>query len=171
MPLCVTILISLIAIIFAGPIGIKTAIFIKYRLPKRYKKVTRVGIELLADIPSVIFGLFAAESLGLIVKKIFNLDTTYSLLTAGIMLIFMILPTVVSLTLNALDGANNDLISASMVLGNTRTRSIYKVVKKEVKGSIYVGIIIALARAIGETMAVSMILQSQGFNDTFDQGF
>ncbi len=171
LPLCVTILISLIAIIFAGPIGIKTAIFIKYRLPKKYKKVTRVGIELLADIPSVIFGLFAAESLGLIVKKIFNLDTTYSLLTAGIMLIFMILPTVVSLTLNALDGANNDLISASMVLGNTRTRSIYKVVKKEVKGSIYVGIIIALARAIGETMAVSMILQSQGFNDTFNQGF
>lgn len=171
LPLCVTILISLIAIIFAGPIGIKTAIFIKYRLPKKYKKVTRVGIELLADIPSVIFGLFAAESLGLIVKKIFNLDTTYSLLTAGIMLIFMILPTVVSLTLNALDGANNDLISASMVLGNTRTRSIYKVVKKEVRGSIYVGIIIALARAIGETMAVSMILQSQGFNDTFNQGF
>ncbi|MDE7433620.1 MAG: ABC transporter permease subunit, partial [Mycoplasmoidaceae bacterium] len=170
-PLCITVLISMIAIIFAGPIGIKTAIFIKYRLPNRFKKPTRVAIELLADIPSVIFGLFAAESLGLIVKTIFHLDTTYSLLTAGIMLIFMILPTVVSLTLNALDGANYDLISASMVLGNTRTRSIYKVVKKQVKGSIYVGIIIALARAIGETMAVSMILQSQGFNDTFNSGF
>ena len=171
LPLCITILISLIAIILAGPIGIKTAIFIKYRLPKKYKKPTRVAVELLADIPSVIFGLFASESLGILIKKIFNLDSSYNLLTAGFMLVFMILPTVVSLTLNSLDGANNDLISAAMVLGNTRTRAIYKVIKKQVKGGIYVGIIIALARAIGETMAVSMILQSQGFNNTFDQGF
>ncbi len=171
LPLCITILISLIAIILAGPIGIKTAIFIKYRLPKKYKKPTRVAVELLADIPSVIFGLFASESLGILVKKIFGLDSSYNLLTAGFMLVFMILPTVVSLTLNSLDGANKDLISAAMVLGNTRTRAIYKVIKKEVKAGIYVGIIIALARAIGETMAVSMILQSQGFNNTFDQGF
>lgn len=171
LPLFITILTSTIAILIGGPLGVKTAIFIKYRLPNRYKKTFRIAIEVLADIPSVIFGLFAAQSLGIIVKLIFGLDTAYNLLTASLMLAFMILPTVVSLSLNALDGVDNSLLSAAMVLGNTKTRAIYKVCKKEASAGITVAILIALTRAIGETMAVSMILQGQGYNATFDNGF
>ncbi|MDR3257817.1 MAG: phosphate ABC transporter permease PstA [Mycoplasmataceae bacterium] len=171
LPLCITIMISLLAIVIAGPVGIKTAMFIKYRLPVKYQKVVRIAIELLADIPSVIFGLFASEMLGVVLKYIFHMSTSYNLITTGFMLTFMVLPTIVSLSLNALDGVDATLITASMVLGNTKTRSIYKVCKKDARNGITVGIIIALARAIGETMAVSMILQSQGYNPIFDQGF
>jgi phosphate transport system permease protein len=171
LPLCITILISLLAIVIAGPVGIKTAMFIKYRLPVKYQKVVRIAIELLADIPSVIFGLFASEMLGVVLKYVFHMSTSYNLITTGFMLTFMVLPTIVSLSLNALDGVDSTLITASMVLGNTKTRSIYKVCKKDARNGITVGIIIALARAIGETMAVSMILQSQGYNPIFDQGF
>jgi len=160
-----------LAIILAAPIGIKTAIFIKYRIKPNYQKPVRISIELLADIPSVIFGLFASQSLGILVKDVFGLDSAYNLITAGLMLTFMILPTIVSLTLNSLDGTDVTLISAAMALGNTKTRAIYKISKKEAKSGITVAIIIALARAIGETMAVSMILQSQGYDATFDAGF
>jgi phosphate transport system permease protein len=164
-------LISGLAIIIAAPVGIKTAMFIKYRLPAKYQKGVRIAIELLADIPSVIFGLFACEMLGTILKYIFHMPTSYNLITTGFMLTFMILPTIVSLSLNSLDGVDKTLISASMVLGNTKTRSIYKVCKKDARNGIAVGVIIAFARAIGETMAVSMILQSQGYNPIFNEGF
>jgi phosphate transport system permease protein len=164
-------MISILAIAIAAPVGIKTAMFIKYRLPVKYQKSVRIAVELLADIPSVIFGLFACEMLGMVLKYIFHMPTSYNLITTGFMLTFMILPTIVSLSLNALDGVDKTLISASMVLGNTKTRSIYKVCKKDARNGIAVGTIIAFARAIGETMAVSMILQSQGYNPIFNGGF
>lgn len=171
LPLCITILTSFIAILIAAPIGIKSSIFIKYRIPQKRQKVLRITIELLADIPSVIFGLFATHALGLIVGKTFGGQTNYSILTASFMLVFMILPTIVSLSLNALDGIDNSLLSSAMVLGNSKTKAIYKVCKKDCKNGIIVGIIITISRAIGETMAVSMILQSQLYNTTFDSGF
>jgi phosphate transport system permease protein len=164
-------IISLLAIIIAGPIGIKVALFIKYRLPKKYQKSARVTIEILANIPSVIFGLFAAQSLGPVIKSIFGLQTSYNVITASFMLTFMILPTIVSLSLNTLDGVDSMLISAGMALGNTKTRAIYKICKKEARNGITVSIVIAFARAIGETMAVSMILQSQQYNNVFSGGF
>lgn len=171
LPLAITLIISLLAIIIAGPIGIKVALFIKYRLPKKYQKSSRVTIEILANIPSVIFGLFAAQSLGSVIKTIFGLETSYNVITAGFMLTFMILPTIVSLSLNSLDGVDSILISSGMGLGNTKTRTIYKICKKDARNGITVSIIIAFARAIGETMAVSMILQSQQYNGIFGSGF
>lgn len=171
LPLCVTIITAGFAVIVAAPLGVKTAIFIKFRMPKKTQKSVRIAIELLADIPSVIFGLFACQALGTIVQHVFGLSSAYNLLTASLMLTFMILPTIVSLSLNSLDSVDSSLISAAMVLGNTKTRAIYKVYKREAKAGMTVAIIIAMARAIGETMAVSMILQSQGYNSTFDNGF
>jgi phosphate transport system permease protein len=171
LPLTITLIISLLAIVIAGPIGIKVALFIKYRLPKKYQKSSRVTIEILANIPSVIFGLFAAQSLGSVIKLIFGLQTSYNVITAGFMLTFMILPTIVSLSLNSLDGVDSILISSGMGLGNTKTRTIYKICKRDARNGITVAVIIAFARAIGETMAVSMILQSQQYNGIFDSGF
>lgn len=171
LPLCVTIISAGIAILIAGPIGIKSSVFIKYRVPKRYQKGLRVAIELLADIPSVIFGLFASQILSMMVGGVFGKQASYSIITASFMLTFMILPTIVSLSLNALDGVDDALLSCAMALGNTKTRAIYKVCKKDCRNGIATGILLALSRAIGETMAVSMILQSQLYNNTFDSGF
>ena len=171
LPLCITILTAGLAILIGAPIGIKTAVFIKFRLPQRYQKSVRVAVELLADIPSVIFGLFAVQSLGMVVQAIFGLSSVYSLVTSSFMLAFMILPTIISLSLNSLDSVDPALIPAAMVLGNTKTRAIYKVYKKEARAGITVAVIIAISRAIGETMAVSMILQSQSYNMVFSGGF
>ena len=171
LPLCITIISAGIAILIAGPIGIKSAVFIKYRCPIKLQKILRIIIEVLADIPSVIFGLFAANALGALVGGIFGQRACYSVITAALMLTFMILPTIVSLTLNALEGVDNSLLACALAMGNTKTRAIYKICKKECRNGIVVGIIIAIARAIGETMAVSMILQSQLYNSTFDHGF
>ena len=171
LPLCVTILSAGIAILIAGPIGIKSAVFIKYRCPKRIQKPMRIIVEVLADIPSVIFGLFASNALGGLVGAIFGKGASYSVITASLMLTFMILPTIVSLSMNALEGVNPALLECALAMGNTKTRAIYKICKKDCRNGITVGIIIAIARAIGETMAVSMILQSQMYNATFDTGF
>ena len=171
LPMAITLLTTFIAIIIAGPLGIKSSVFIKYRIPQKYQKPLRIAIELLADIPSVIFGLFAIQALGTITGSIFGVGKSFSILTASFMLSFMILPTIVSLTLNALDGVSNDLLTSAMVLGNTKTKAIYRICKKECRNGITVGIIMAISRAIGETMAVSMILQSQMYNNTFDGGF
>jgi phosphate transport system permease protein len=150
--------------VIASPVGVKTAVFIKYRLPKKYQKLVRVSVELLANIPSVIFGLFAREMLAGVLNTIIHTKDQYNIVCAGVMLTFMILPTIVSLSLNSLDGVDDTLISSSMSLGNTKTRSIYKVCRKEARNGITVAVIIALARAIGETMAVSMILQGLNYN-------
>ena len=171
LPTLITLLTTTIAILIAGPLGIKTSIFIKYRIPVRFQKPLRIAIELLADIPSVIFGLFAIQALGKITNAIFHTGSNFGILTASFMLSFMILPTVVSLNLNALDSVSHDLLMGALVLGNTKTRAIYKVCKKECRNASTTAILIAISRAIGETMAVSMILQSQMYNKTFDSGF
>ena len=171
LPLCVTILSSGIAILIAAPIGIKTAVFIKFRCPSRAQRPLRVGVEILADIPSVLFGLFATNALGSLIGAIFGTSASYSVITTAIMQAFMILPSIVSMTINALGSVDPSLMLNALALGNTKTRAIYKICKKECKNGIVVGIVIAIARAIGETMAVGMILQSQQYNNTFDSGF
>lgn len=170
-PFCITIIISLLAILIASPLGITAAIFIKYRLPQRWQKIIRVFIEVLADIPSVIFGLFACAFIGPIIKFIFHFDNAYNLVTSGIMLSFMVLPTIISLSINSLDAVDPALLPSSMVLGISKTKSIYKVCVLEATPGIMVAVLIAISRAIGETMAVSTVLQGSSYQATFQTGF
>lgn len=158
-PFSATLFTTLIALLIAVPLGIKTAVFIKFRVRKKYQKSLRVTIETLAGIPSVIFGLFASESLRLIVN-LFGISS-YSILNASIMLAFMILPTVLAMTYNSLENTDISLFNNTVALGCTRTRAIYKVYKKAARPGIIVGVILATGRAIGETMALSMLLQSE----------
>ncbi|MBQ2349312.1 MAG: phosphate ABC transporter, permease protein PstA, partial [Mycoplasma sp.] len=91
LPTLITLLTTTIAILIAGPLGIKASVFIKYRIPVKIQKPLRIAIELLADIPSVIFGLFAIQALGNITNAIFHTGSNFSILTASFMLSFMIL--------------------------------------------------------------------------------
>lgn len=171
LPLSITLLVVVGAMLVAVPLAIKTATFIKFRVKSpKTQKILRVAIETMAGIPSVMFGLFASLSLGKVLSTIFNTDVQYSIITAILMLGFMLLPTIMSLTLNAYDGVDTTFINNSIALGNTKTRAIYKVFRKECRGGIIVAIFIALGRAIGETMALSMILSSDGYNSVFGSG-
>lgn len=165
MPLSITLLVSLIAILIATPIGIKTATFIKYRLSEKYSKRCFIIIQTLAGIPSVIFGLFALTSLGSVVKFIFNLESVYTIINATIMLAFMILPTIISLTINTYDAIDEQQLLNPISLGFNKTSAIYKVIRKEAFGGIVVAVIIAIGRTIGETMALCMILNN---SDAYD---
>lgn len=164
-PFSATLLTSLIALLVSVPLGIKVAIFTKYRLKKSKRKYILVLFQTLSGIPSVIFGFFAAQSLGLIWQKLFNI-APYSIFNGAIMLAFMVLPTIITLTLDSLNSIDENFLANAQALGNSKSRAIYKVCKKGARSGILVAIIIALSRAIGESMAVSMILQAQP-NDSF----
>lgn len=169
LPFVSTLLTTAIALLIAVPIGVKTSIFIKFRVNKKYKKTFRILSETLAGIPSVIFGLFASRSMGAILSQIGIHN--YSIINASIMLSFMIIPTIIAMSLNALDAVNLNLITNPIAVGSTKTRAIYKVHKKAARNGIIVAIIIAMGRAIGETMALSMILQNESnYIENFNNG-
>ena len=171
LPLTITIIVTIGALLIATPLALKTATFIHFRVKNpTLKKTLKIIIETSAAIPSVIFGLFASVSLGKVIQTIFGLDTPYTVLTAIFMLAFMLVPTIVSLTLNAYEGVDTNLISNSISLGNTNTKSIYKVFRKQTRKQIVVAVIIAAGRAIGETMAVSMILTDITGYDKINEG-
>ena len=171
LPLCVTMTVAGLALLIAAPIGIKTATFIKFRLPKKSQRYVRMVVELLADFPSVVFGLFAMTALGPVIQFIFKTPTSYNLVVCGCMLAFMIIPTVVAMMISAYDSVDDAFLFNPMVLGNTKTGAIYKVYKKNIKNKVVIALITAISRAIGETMGVSMILQSQNYNSVFSSGF
>lgn len=172
LPLIVTIIIVIFSLMLAIPLSLKTATFIHFRIKnKKFKKALKIIIESSAAIPSVVFGLFTYKSLGIVVKNIFNLNMSGTVLTTIFMMAIMITPTIVLLTLNAYNGVNKSLVINSMSLANNKTKSIYKIFRRETRKQIIVAVIIAAGRVIGETMAVSMILSSENYFAVFETGF
>ena len=170
MPFSITLLTSVFALAIAIPMGIKVALFTKYRLSKKYRKSILIVFQVLSGIPSVIFGLFAEKSLGIIWLKLFQINPS-SIFNGSIMLSFMVIPTIVTMTIDSLNNVDETLINNPLALGNTKTRAIYKIVKKAARPGIVVAIILAISRAIGESMAISMILQAQPTNSIYQGGF
>ncbi|WP_051675901.1 phosphate ABC transporter permease [Ureaplasma canigenitalium] len=172
LPLSITVLTSILAVLIAAPIGIKTATFIKFRIKnERLQKIIKILILSLSGIPSVIFGLFTLRSLGPSLNIVFHLGSGTNLVSSIFMLAFIILPTIIALVLNTYDGIDMRLIENGIGLGNSYTKAIYKIFMKEARGGIIIAVIIAFGRAIGETMAVSMILSSELYNNVFVSTF
>lgn len=169
LPFSVTVITSVLALLIAAPIGIKTAIFIKFRVHKKHQKKVRIFFDVLAGIPSVVFGLFAISSLGPAFESIFGISP-FSIFNSIIMLAFMIAPTVISLTINNLDNISSDLIVNPMAMGSTRTRSIYKIFLKAARPGIIVACVLAFTRAISESIALSMLLSATPNSNMFSGG-
>ncbi|MDD6236326.1 MAG: phosphate ABC transporter permease subunit PstC [Clostridiales bacterium] len=145
------------AILLGVPIGLLTAVFMSQVAPKGLVKIVRPAVELLAGIPSVVYGLIGMMIIVPTIGKIFNLASGATMLSAIIVLAIMILPTIVSVSETALDSVREELREASLALGATPIQTIFKVIIPAARSGIVTGIILGVGRAIGETMAIIMV--------------
>lgn len=145
------------AMVLAVPLGVSSAIFISYILPKKIKNIVKPMVELLAGIPSVIYGLFGMKILGPFLADLFGLPTGLTGLNAAIMLGIMALPTVVSLSEDAITAVPISFRNASLALGGTKWETISKVILPTASSGIVTAVVLGMGRAIGETMTVLMV--------------
>jgi len=145
------------AMVFAVPFGVASAVYISYILPKKYKNIVKPTIEMLAGVPSVIYGLFGMKILGPFLQDIFGLPTGLTALTAMIMLGIMALPTIVSLAEDAITAVPKSFRDASLALGGNRLETMVRVILPTASSGIVTAIILGMGRAIGETMTVLMV--------------
>lgn len=140
----------------AVPLGIAVGIYLAVISRGLFGKIIRRGVELLAGIPSVIFGLFGYIALAPVIRKSFGSPTGLGILTASIILAVMILPTIISITETSLRAVPKEIKEASLALGATLWQTTLKTTLPAGKSGIFAGIVLALGRSIGETMAVLM---------------
>ena len=164
-----SILVSLGAIIISAPIAIALAIFMNFISPKFGKRVLQPVLELLVGIPSVVYGLLGVTLLIPFLRNTFG-GVGFSLAAGIIVLSIMILPTIATLTTDALKNVPPQLLEASYGLGSTRWQAISRVIIPAAKNGILTGIVLGLARAFGEALAVQMVIGNtiklpSGLND------
>jgi phosphate transport system permease protein len=148
--------VTLAALFLGVPLGVGCAVFMAEIAPDWMTKIVRPAINLLAGIPSVVYGFFGLVILVPALRSLFG-GVGFSLLAGGIILAIMILPTIVSISEDALRAVPCDYKEASLALGATYWQTIYKVLLPAAKSGIITAVILGMGRAIGETMAVIMI--------------
>ena len=148
------------AIIIGVPIGILTAVFLARFCPAKIYPVMKAGVELMAGIPSVVYGFFGLVVLVPFVRNFIG-GKGYSILTASILLGIMILPTIVNVSESAIRAVPQNYYEGSLALGATHERSVFRMVVPAAKSGIFAGVILGIGRAIGETMAVIMVAGNQ----------
>lgn len=148
------------AILIGVPIGILTALFLARFCPKSLYKIIKPAVDLLAGIPSVVYGFFGIVVLVPFVRDNFE-GNGNSILTASILLGIMILPTIIGVAESAINAVPNSYYEGALALGATHERSVFAVVLPAAKSGAFAGIILGIGRAIGETMAVIMVAGNQ----------
>ena len=156
-----------LAILIGVPIGVLTAVFLAEVAPKRLASIVKPAVELLAGIPSVIYGLLGIMILNPLMYKlelaIFRDSETHqftggaNLISAVIVLAIMILPTVINISESALKAVPAQYKSASLALGASHIQTIYKVMLPAAKSGIITAIVLGVGRAIGEAMAITLV--------------
>lgn len=154
------------AIIVGVPIGILAAVFLARFCPKPLYRIMKPGVELLAGIPSVVYGFFG---LMIIVPWVRDTFRPYyggnglSLFSAALLLGIMILPTIISISESAIRAVPDKYYQGALALGATHERSVFRTVVPAAKSGIMAGIVLGIGRAFGETMAVIMIAGNQAW--------
>ena len=148
------------AILTGVPVGLMTAIFLSKFCPKWLHKILKPAIDLLAGIPSVVYGFFGLMVIVPFVRNVFGGNGS-SILTASLLLGMMILPTIISVSETALNAVPQNYYEGSRALGATHERSVFLTMLPAAKSGIMAGIILGIGRAIGETMAVIMVAGNQ----------
>lgn len=156
-----TLLISLIAMIVAIPIGLTIAIYLSEYAPRKISLILKPILEILAAIPTVIYGFFALVFVTPLLQNIFPSIGTFNALSAGIVMGIMIIPYVTSLSEDSLRSLPSSLRESAYALGSTRLQAAFKVMLPAASSGIMFSIILAISRAIGETMIVAIAAGQQ----------
>ncbi len=152
-----SIIVTLGAGMLAIPAGIGIAVYLAEVAPRSVREVAKAVIELLAGIPSVVYGFLGLTVLAPVIKDLLNLPSALTAFTAALVLAIMALPTVVSISEDALDAVPRDYREASLALGATKWETTVKIVLPSARSGLMAASMLGLGRAIGETMAVLMV--------------
>lgn len=145
------------AIIIGVPIGFFAAVFLAKMAPRRVREVMELCIGVLAGIPSVVYGLVGMTILVPGIRVVFNVPDGATLFAAIIVLAVMILPSVINVSLSAIQAVPREYEEASLALGATSTETYFKVTVPAAKSGIFTAIVLGIGRAIGEAMAIMMV--------------
>ena len=156
-----TLLTTVIAVSVALPIGLIIAVYLSEYAPKKFRKTVKPMLEVLAAVPTVVYGFFALMVVTPFLQKLIPDMAGFNALSAGIVMGIMIIPFVSSLSEDALQAVPKSLRNASYGLGSTRFQTSFKVMVPAASSGIIVSVILAFSRAIGETMIVAIAAGQQ----------
>lgn len=145
------------AILLGVPVGFLTAVFLSKMAPKKLRSVMESAVSLLAGIPSVVYGLVGMLVLVPGIRKLFHVPDGASLLAAMVVLAIMILPSILKVSVNALDAVPKEYEDASLALGATPVETWFRVSAPAARSGIAAAVVLGVGRAIGEAMAVMMV--------------
>jgi len=152
-----TVRITAVALAIAVPLGVAAAVYLSEFAGRRVMETGKSVVEFMAAIPSVVYGLVGVAVIGPAVRDLFHLPSALTALSAGLVLSFMALPTIISISEDAMHAVPKDLRMGSLALGNTRWQTTYKVVVPAASSGVFASIMLGMGRAIGETMVVLMV--------------
>lgn len=155
-----SLVITLVAVVLGVPIGVLTATYLAKFCDKRLYKILKPCINLMAGIPSIVYGFFALVVIVPLMKDVFG-GTGMNIITASILLAIMILPTIIGLSESSIKSVPNSYYEGSIGLGASHERAVMTVVLPAAKSGIISSIILGVGRAIGETMAVILVAGNQ----------
>ena len=162
-----------LSLLISFPVGVLTALFIAKIAPKKLAETLRTVVEILASIPSIIYGLFGA---GVILRIVYNFSSMLgyqskggnSVLSTVIILALMTIPTITTISEVAIRSVDRSLIEGSLALGSTETQTHFKVVLAAAKSGIFTSAILGVGRALGEATAISLVAGSRRSGLSFD---
>ncbi|GHV02106.1 phosphate transport system permease protein [Clostridia bacterium] len=159
-----TLYVTACGVLLGGSLGVLTAVFISRFCPKFLRGVFMQLVNLLAAIPSIVYGMFGLVVIVPFLRETFNDLFGFGILPASIVLGMMILPVIVGLSKNALDAVPKSYYEGAVALGASHHEAVFKIVVPAAKSGIVSSIILGIGRAMGETMAVIMVIGNNGAN-------
>jgi phosphate transport system permease protein len=151
-------LVTLVSVVIALPLGVATAVFIREVAPHWAREILKPMVEVLAGIPSVVLGFFGMIVVAPLVREILGAPTGLTVFAGAVVLAYMSLPTIISVAEDALDAVPKSYRDAALAMGATHWQTIWHVVVPAARSGIAMAVMLGMGRAIGETMAVMMVM-------------
>ncbi|MCL2403669.1 MAG: phosphate ABC transporter permease subunit PstC [Coriobacteriia bacterium] len=154
--------VTIVALAACVPIGVLSAVYLSEFASSRFREIAKAIIEFMVTIPSVVFGLIGLSVLVPLIREYLPVDSGLIGLTAGLIVGVVCLPTIISISEDALRSVPRELRHGSFALGNTRWQTAYKVILPAASSGVFAAVMLGMGRAIGETMVVLMLAGNAG---------